>query len=519
MECAGIAEAGGVKDVTFALAKGFSRIGHKVTLFIPAFGCTSYARIKNLKKEAVSGVEIPVGNMTHFVSYTEGIFAGFGFKVVFVENPIFSNKSAVYVYTEKDQKIDPKHIKGKGHEDSLFIDAMFSKAVSEYVKYIPEAKRPDIMHCQDASCALIPCYADKNASSFYEKTKFFVTIHNAGPAYHHDFMNLEQAAFFSALPYSILIQAQNGYRVEPFLLSAVYSRLTTVSTFYAEELTDPENDSCTDGLSTLFFKKKIPVHGITNGIDYNLYNPMKKHVSLLPYAFSPAKGFLYGKLLNRRFFLKMCRKFYVAEKKYERYMTGMTRYGWIDDVPDGKGLYFMYHGRIVMQKGISVILDSLGRLFADHPESRIFIVGQGDPNIEESIKLVTEQYPGKIVFFNGYNDPVSRLVAAASDFVFLPSFFEPCCLEDFIAQIYGTIPIAHATGGLKKIVDGKSGFLYSISNADGFLAAVDRAVMAKNDRKNFKKMIAWAAAYVLKEYSWNSVIQSKYIPLFCADTE
>ena len=99
MECAGIAEAGGVKDVTFALAKGFSRIGHKVTLFIPAFGCTSYARIKNLKKEAVSGVEIPVGNMTHFVSYTEGIFAGLGFKVVFVENPIFSNKSAVYVYT------------------------------------------------------------------------------------------------------------------------------------------------------------------------------------------------------------------------------------------------------------------------------------------------------------------------------------------------------------------------------------------------------------------------------------
>ena len=36
MECAGIAEAGGVKNVTYSLCKEFSLLGHCVTLFIPS---------------------------------------------------------------------------------------------------------------------------------------------------------------------------------------------------------------------------------------------------------------------------------------------------------------------------------------------------------------------------------------------------------------------------------------------------------------------------------------------------
>ena len=35
MECAGIVEAGGVKDVTYALCENFAKEGNDVTLFIP----------------------------------------------------------------------------------------------------------------------------------------------------------------------------------------------------------------------------------------------------------------------------------------------------------------------------------------------------------------------------------------------------------------------------------------------------------------------------------------------------
>ena len=49
MECAGIAEAGGVKNVTFSLCKELSLTGHNVTLFMSVYKCTSYELIKNLK--------------------------------------------------------------------------------------------------------------------------------------------------------------------------------------------------------------------------------------------------------------------------------------------------------------------------------------------------------------------------------------------------------------------------------------------------------------------------------------
>ena len=58
MECAGIAEAGGVKNVTFSLCKELSLIGHEITLFIPVYKCTSYELIKNLKKDGGGKVQV-----------------------------------------------------------------------------------------------------------------------------------------------------------------------------------------------------------------------------------------------------------------------------------------------------------------------------------------------------------------------------------------------------------------------------------------------------------------------------
>ena len=50
MECAGIAEAGGVKNVTYSLCKEFSLLGHSVTLFIPSFKCTQWNLLQNIQK-------------------------------------------------------------------------------------------------------------------------------------------------------------------------------------------------------------------------------------------------------------------------------------------------------------------------------------------------------------------------------------------------------------------------------------------------------------------------------------
>ena len=53
MECANIAEAGGVKNVTFSLCKEFALLGHKVSLFIPVFKCNSWDKLSDVQKDCI----------------------------------------------------------------------------------------------------------------------------------------------------------------------------------------------------------------------------------------------------------------------------------------------------------------------------------------------------------------------------------------------------------------------------------------------------------------------------------
>ncbi len=46
-EYAGIAEAGGVKNVACSLSENLVRLGNSVTLFIPLYGCTEISNVKD----------------------------------------------------------------------------------------------------------------------------------------------------------------------------------------------------------------------------------------------------------------------------------------------------------------------------------------------------------------------------------------------------------------------------------------------------------------------------------------
>jgi starch synthase len=53
-----------------------------------------------------------------------------------------------------------------------------------------------------------------------------------------------------------------------------------------------------------------------------------------------------------------------------------------------------------------------------------------------------------VFFRESYDDVLARQMYAGADVMLVPSRFEPCGLVQLIAQRYGTIPVAHATGGL-----------------------------------------------------------------------
>ena len=72
---------------------------------------------------------------------------------------------------------------------------------------------------------------------------------------------------------------------------------------------------------------------------------------------------------------------------------------------------------------------------------------------------------------------------AACDFILMPSSFEPCGLPQMIAPIYGTLPVAHDTGGIHDTISHLdvvqkrgNGFLFKTFDSKGFLWAVQQAM-------------------------------------------
>ena len=127
MECAGIAEAGGVKNVAFSLCKEFSDLKHKATLFIPVYKCTcldSLFEFNNLE----ASTEVELCGRKEKIQYITAKSTS-GFDVVLVNHPLFAEKEAVYTYTENEEKQNPAHKKGTGHLDGLFLDVLYQKAV------------------------------------------------------------------------------------------------------------------------------------------------------------------------------------------------------------------------------------------------------------------------------------------------------------------------------------------------------------------------------------------------------
>ena len=53
----------------------------------------------------------------------------------------------------------------------------------------------------------------------------------------------------------------------------------------------------------------------------------------------------------------------------------------------------------------------------------------------------------------GFSIVVAHKLIAGCDILLMPSRFEPCGLNQLFAMRYGTIPVAHATGGLRDTID------------------------------------------------------------------
>jgi starch synthase len=143
------------------------------------------------------------------------------------------------------------------------------------------------------------------------------------------------------------------------------------------------------------------------------------------------------------------------------------------------------------------------------------LLGSGGSWEENQIIGLTEQRgsKGRVCFLRGFNPAVANQVYAAGDFFLIPSRYEPCGLTDYIAQLFGNIPIVHYVGGLVKVVDGKTGFTYEKDSGDDLAQAITRAFSCYQTPGSIRRMQKNAVEKIREFHTWDKVMK-KYLQLY-----
>ncbi len=343
--------------------------------------------------------------------------------------------------------------------------------------------KPDIIHCHDWTTGLVPYFLKQRNSQFFIGTKTVFTIHNL--AYQGTFPRMD---FLLAGSKPNAKMFGNG-QVNMLKTGLVYADfITTVSPTYAKEIQTPEQ-GC--GLEDIIVKRKNRLKGITNGIDTNEWNPQKD--ALIPYHFSIGR----------------------MEGKAKLKAQVQQQFGLMEEpnVP-----LFAMISRLASQKGFDVLLQVLDNVL-DDMELQFVIVGTGDSQIEGELLEMKKRHANLSVNIL-FSNKAAHLIEAGSDFFLMPSRYEPCGLNQLYSLRYGTIPIAHRTGGLADTIidvdeypNKGTGLLFDELTPGEIRKHISRAIELYNRKEGSGCMERIRRRAMEQDFSWNASA-SEYIDLY-----
>lgn len=138
-----------------------------------------------------------------------------------------------------------------------------------------------------------------------------------------------------------------------------------------------------------------------------------------------------------------------------------------------KGPLFAVVSRLVYQKGLD--LTEAVAAFIVASGGQICIIGRGEPEEEQAMRELALRFPVRSVYASVSMKPM-RDMFAGSDFLLMPSRYEPCGLSQMYAQRFGSLPVARNTGGLADTIEnGVTGFLFDESTVASYEEALKRA--------------------------------------------
>ncbi len=469
-EVSPFSKSGGLADVSRSLSKAIRRLGHEVIGITPYYG-----KHIDLEKHKL---KIVFANIKVYADEKESIYVNYwlghladGLPVYFIEyKKYFSKKFQLY---------------GSGHENARFY--LFNLAALKLISLLKF--KADIIHCHDWHTGLIPYLlkTEFRDSATMEKTKTIFTIHNLVFQMGHNWWEVpadKKDDGKAKLPLTSDPDFENINFAKRAIMNA--DIINTVSEQYKEEIMTKEGGQ---DLHIILKNRANRLYGIINGIDYFTYNPETDP--------GLAKNYSFGKLNDRK-----------ANKEFLQKKVGLpiNRY-----IP-----ILCSTSRVTFQKGFELvlkILESLLRL-----DIQLIILGDGDKNYINELKKQTKKHPKKIAWFSYYENPsLETLIYAGSDIFLMPSYHEPCGINQLIAMRYGCVPVVRRVGGLLDTVENfnplkKTGNGFSFNHFDPFalFGAIIRALETHKHKDIWSSLMATA---MMQSNSWE-IPAKKYINLY-----
>lgn len=462
-------KTGGLADVVGSLPLSLERSGVEVNIFSPAYRCVLRGSFELKKMEKPLCVPISTKREMAEILWTE---TGKNIKCFFLKKDKYYDREFLYGTSDGD------------YEDNAERFTFFCRSVPEFIKLYN--LQFDIIHCHDWQTGLIPVYLKTiyKDDAIFKNTATVFTIHNLGYQgifWHYD-LHLTGLDWDIFHPRGIEFYGKINFLKGGLYFSDI---LTTVSKKYAEEIQTPEFGF---GLDGVLRDRSTDLFGITNGVNYDNWNPQTD-----PYI---AAQYNENTLENK----KKC-------KEDLQQICGLpVRL----DVPLIGSI-----SRLAEQKGFDLIRDCFDEIMGMGVQ--YILLGRGERKYEEIFEMLSRRYHGSFIFRNEYDNGLAHKIEAGCDIFLMPSRYEPCGLNQIYSLKYGTIPVVRATGGLDDTIEDYSddnergtGFKFSAYTKDALLDAIRRALMTFRDPERWRGLMIRAMS---KDFSWDATAP-KYLEIY-----
>jgi len=452
-------KTGGLADVSGSLPKALLQLEHDIRLVLPAYPSVveKVEALSQLARLTLVGSDAPVRILS-------GRLPGSEIPLYLVDAPAFFNRPGnPYVRTD-----------GRNWPDNAERFALFARAcVALALGRADPAWQPQLVHCNDWQTGLVPALLTQEP----QRPATLFSIHNLA------YQGLFPATTFKtlALPDSLWsIDGLEFHNMLSFIKGGIASAdwVTTVSPTYAREIRETEYGY---GLEGLLQYRAANLTGILNGIDADAWNPTTDDWIARRYDVHTLQHKLFNKFTLQR-------------------DHGLP----VSSQP----MLLAYIGRLVEQKGVDLILESIDAL-AEHPV-QLIMLGSGERVLEQQLQTAAKRYPKQLAVQISYDEQLAHRIEAGADALLMPSRYEPCGLNQMYSQLYGTIPIVRRTGGLAdSVVDfnqqtlnahSATGFCFDGDTPEALLATCLGALsLYRDQRVDWWKLVI---AGMKRDFSW-----------------